>query len=124
MVICASPRNGHLGADVAKLGERGVKQAVLLPHRRALGIGMSFLGLELHVGIGDFGDDGHVEDKGQHEYETGDREVDPLYVLQGLLVREGEEDIGTEDGGDNGTDAVKRLGGVDSDLRILWGSAD
>jgi hypothetical protein len=48
--------DAHLGAGVTELCERSVEQAVLLPERLDVGVGVSFRSLEGHVCIGDFWD--------------------------------------------------------------------
>lgn len=40
------PCNSNLGAGIAELRERGVKEAVLLPERQVIRVGMSLAGLE------------------------------------------------------------------------------
>lgn len=101
-----------------------MEEAVLLDEGLVAIGGACLLGLEGHVGVGDLGDLGHEEAKGQDEDEDGDGEVDPLDVLQGGLVVKGEEDVGAQDGGDDGADGVEGLGDVDADLGVLGGPAD
>lgn len=69
-----------------------MEETVLLPERLYGGIGVRLFGLVLHVGIGDLGDGREVEDGGEQEAETGDGEVDPLYVAERLFVVAGLEE--------------------------------
>lgn len=129
-------RDRHLGADVAKLRCDGKHEFLVLPDR-LFGVASQvggLLGLELHVGVGDFGDRGEVKDDGEEEDETGDGEVGPLDVglrgeevswentwagcgQEGRSTYEGtwvgsvdvEEGVGGDDGGDYGADGLEAL---------------
>lgn len=57
-----------------------------------------------------------VEGGGKKKDKDGDGEVDPLHVGEGVLVAKVEEDVGAEDGRDDGADAVEGLGDVDANL--------
>ena len=116
--------DAHLRASVTKLGERSVEQAVLLPKRLDIGICMSLRGLECHICIGDLwdwraggtcqqcrlrtGQSVHlqVEHDGKQEYEACNSQIDPLHVLQRLLIVADviEDSITSNDGCYNSTD--------------------
>jgi len=64
----------------------------LLPEWLDGGVGVCLFGLELHVCICDLGNGREVEDAGEEKTETGDSQVDPLHVAQGLLVIPGLEE--------------------------------
>ena len=67
-----------------ELGDRGVKQAVLLTERQVLlALASDGVGLGYHIRVGNLGQVYLVKDNRQQAYETGDSKVDPLYVLQG-----------------------------------------
>lgn len=74
--------------------------------------------------ICDLGDLGEEEQSCQEKDKDDNRQVNPLYVLESLLVAEVEEDVRAKNGGNDGTDSVESLGDVDSELRILWWAAD
>ena len=73
-----------------------MEQAILLPEGLDGGVGVRLLGLELHIGVGDFGYGAEIEDAGEQEAEAGDGEVDPLHVFERLFVLAGleEDDVG------------------------------
>ena len=76
-------RNADLGAHVTELGSHAEEELVLLAHglvdvSRQAG---ALLGLESHIGVGDFGNGGEEEDDGEQEDESGDAEVSPLDVV-------------------------------------------
>lgn len=70
------------------------------------------------TGVGDFRDMDKVKGHGQEKHKDGDGEVNPLYVVERALVGELEEDVGAEDGRDDGADAIEGLRDVDADLRV------
>lgn len=75
--------DGDLCACIAELREGSVEETVLAVEG-FLGGGGGGGGLEGHVCVGDFGDRGEVEYYSEEEDETGDGEIDPLHVLEGL----------------------------------------
>lgn len=98
--------DGDLGAHVRELCERGVEETVLFAEGLVGPFDVRLLDLELHVGVGHFGDVRGEEDKGQDEDENGNAEIDPLHVLQGLdaVLGVDEEDVGSQDWSDHGSD--------------------
>ena len=115
--------NTNLSARVAELRERSMEQTILLPERLDIGI-CCFSHLELHISVGDFwdwraggtcqqcrlrtGQSVHlqVEHDGKQEYEACDSQIDPLHVLQRLLIVADviEDSITSNDGCYNSTD--------------------
>jgi hypothetical protein len=115
--------NTNLSARVAELRERSMEQTILLPKRLDIGI-CSFSHLELHISVGDFwdwraggtcqqcrlrtGQSVHlqVEHDGKQEYEACNSQIDPLHVLQRLLIVADviEDSITSNDGCYNSTD--------------------
>lgn len=77
----------------------------------------------IHTRVSNFWDIGHEEQKGKQEHEYGDGKIDPLHIFQCTLVTKGEEDIGAQDGGNDGADAVEGLGNIDSYLGVSWRTA-
>lgn len=76
------------------------------------------------TGISNFWDPRKEEEEGEEEHEDRNSEVDPLDVLDGALIAKVEENVGTEDGGDNTADTIEGLRNVDADLRIPWWAAN
>lgn len=115
--------NTNLSARVAELRERSMEQTILLPKRLDIGI-CCFSHLELHISVGDFwdwraggtcqqcrlrtGQSVHlqVEHDGKQEYEACNSQIDPLHVLQRLLIVADviEDSITSNDGCYNSTD--------------------
>lgn len=115
--------NTNLSARVAELRERSMEQTILLPERLDIGI-CCFSHLELHISVGDFwdwraggtcqqcrlrtGQSVHlqVEHDGKQEYEACNSQIDPLHVLQRLLIVADviEDSITSNDGCYNSTD--------------------
>ena len=115
--------NTNLSARVAELRERSMEQTILLPKRLDIGI-CCFSYLELHISVGDFwdwraggtcqqcrlrtGQSVHlqVEHDGKQEYEACNSQIDPLHVLQRLLIVADviEDSITSNDGCYNSTD--------------------
>lgn len=93
-----------MGTRVAELRKSSVEQAVLLPERLDIGIRVCLFCLKLHVCVGDFryrragstGQQCHpdeeesrhsqVEHDGEQEDEAGDSQIDPLHILQRILI--------------------------------------
>jgi hypothetical protein len=101
-----------------------MKQTVLLPEWLVALASMSVRGLEGHVGVRDLGDSRKEEDDAQEADEAGDGEVHPLDVLQGALIIEGEEDVGTQYRSNDCTDAVEGLRDVDAEFGVPRRTAD
>lgn len=115
--------NTNLSARVAELRERSMEQTILLPERLDIGI-CCFSHLELHISVGDFwdwraggtcqqcrlrtGQSVHlqVEHDGKQEYEACNSQIDPLHILQRLLIVADviEDSITSNDGCYNSTD--------------------
>ena len=115
--------NTNLSARVSELRERSMEQTILLPERLDIGI-CCFSHLELHISVGDFwdwraggtcqqcrlrtGQSVHlqVEHDGKQEYEACNSQIDPLHVLQRLLIVADviEDSITSNDGCYNSTD--------------------
>lgn len=74
--------------------------------------------------ICDLGNIGQEEHGCQEKDKDDNGQVNPLYVLESLLIAEVEEDVRAKDGGNDGTDSIEGLGDVDSDLRILGWAAN
>ena len=92
--------------------------------------------MELHVGVGDFGDWGEEEDDGEEEDEGCDGEVGPLDVglvdgvsedriipgkrdaYEGAWVAgvDVEEGVGSDDGSNYGSNSLKALSGLQSEF--------
>lgn len=120
--------NTNLSARVAELRERSMEQTILLPERLDIGI-CCFSHLELHISVGDFwdwraggtcqqcrlrtGQSVHlqVEHDGKQEYEACNSQIDPLHILQRLLIVADviEDSITSNDGGYNSTDTSTML---------------
>lgn len=82
--------------------------------------------LQLHIRICYFGNGAHDEDTRKQENKDGDGEVDPLYAFKGIHAVRGirEEDVGAEDGTDDGAYCVEALGDVDADFSEVGWAAD
>lgn len=78
----------------------------------------------IHTRIGDFGDLAHEEQESKEQDKDGNGSVDPLHVGERLLITKVEEDVGAENRGDDGSNAVEGLRQVDSDLGIFRRTAD
>jgi len=79
-----------------------------------------------HPRTGHFWDDGEIKDDCEAKDEYGDGEIDPLDGFErGDAVGCGlEEDVGTEDRGDDGPGRLNGLCDVDSELCIPRGTGD
>jgi hypothetical protein len=97
---------------VAKLGERGVEQPVLLP-KRDFFANLGLCRLEMHIGIGNLGDGREVKHGAQTKDKARDAKINRLHILQGSLVVDGEEDVRAQRWRDDGTDPAKRLSNVE-----------
>jgi hypothetical protein len=109
-----------------------------LSYHGPLGLGIPYLEVALQLvrcdkdfyhrwiltSIGDLRDSGEEEKGRQEKDKDNDRQVNPLYVLESLLVTEVEEDVRAKNGGDDGANSVESLGNVDSNLRVLRWAAD
>lgn len=137
------PRDSHLGACIAELGESGVEEAILLPEWLNIGSGMRFFCLERHVGVRDLGDRraaegvsnvAHVEGwqrsqikhdrQSEHKHSNG--EVHPLHGLQraDIILRIGEENIAAQHRRHDRPNPVEGLREIDPQLRIPRRTAD
>ncbi len=103
-----------------------MKQLPLFPKRLILLIDMRLRNLERHILIRDLGDIRDEKYARETEDEDPDGQVDPLHALQGLdvVVCRCEEDVGAQDGADNGADRVEGLGKVDADFGVAGWAAD
>jgi len=116
--------DGNLCADVAELGRHTPEQGVLLPKRLIDVVGAVFDGLFRligHVGIRHFRDGREEEDDGEKEDEGGNTQIHPLDGLKGLSAWRSdvfEEDIGCEDGSDDGPDGLESLRQVETHLGV------
>lgn len=79
---------------------------------------------DIHTRIGNFRDLAHEEQESKEQDKDGNGSVDPLHVVERLLITKVEEDVGTENRGDDGSNAVEGLRQVDSDLGISGRTAD
>ena len=97
--------DANLRTSVTKLRKCRVEEAVLLPERFYIRIGMGFRGLECHVRVSDLWDRRagkkvstrqesqcpqesilQVEDYSEQEHKASNRKVNPLHVLQRFLI--------------------------------------
>lgn len=80
----------------------------------------------LHICIFDLGDRTNVKHKREDEDKDLDREVHPVHFLQTLevIARVFEEDVTAQPGADDGTYSIETLRQVDSQFRVLGGTAD
>lgn len=103
-----------------------MNEPVLLSERLFRHADMSLLSLEHHVGIGNLGNGGEVEDDSQQEDEACNGQVHPLDILQGssIVSHVLEEGVRAQDRSNDGADGIERLSEVDTDLRVAWGTAD
>ena len=67
-----------------------MEKLVLLDERLLATSVVRLLGLELHVGVCDLGNFRNQEQRGEKDHKDGNREVDPLHIIDGGLVVEGE----------------------------------
>lgn len=90
------------------------------------GVGVRFLSLECHVGISDLRDSGEEEDSSEEKAEASNSKVNPLHVLQGLLVlaHAYKDGVRSEYWCHNCADAIECLGDVDPELRVTRRTAD
>jgi hypothetical protein len=97
-----------LRASVAELRERSVEQAVLFPERFDIGVCVRLSGLESHVCIGDLWDRCKVEDYSEREHEARNRQVNPLDILERLLIVADvvENSVGSDDRCHDRSDSV------------------
>jgi hypothetical protein len=63
----------------------------------------------LLTSIGNLGYLGQEEQARQQKHEDDDGQVHPLHVLKGTLVAKVEEDVGAENRGNDGSNAVESL---------------
>jgi hypothetical protein len=75
-----------LRTGVAELCERSVEQAVLFFERLDIGVCVCLCGLESHVCIGDFRNRCKVKYDSEREHEACNRQVNPLNILERLLI--------------------------------------
>lgn len=74
---------------------------------------------KLAVRTSDFRDIRVQENDGQDEDEEGDGEVHVLDVGEVIVINILEEDVGGEDGADDGSDTVQSLRDVETDFGVL-----
>lgn len=86
--------NGNLGAGVAELRKRSMKEPILLAERQlARARSISLFSLKRHVCVCDFRNIRQEEHECKRKYKDRNGEVHPLYVFQRLGVVKGEEDV-------------------------------
>ena len=97
-----------------------MEEPVLFSEWLNIGVRMGFLSLEGHVCVGDFWDRREVEDNGKKEYEACNCQIHPLDILEcaGVIGGFQEENVGAENGSDDGADTVEGLGDVDAEFCI------
>jgi hypothetical protein len=85
-----------------------VEQAVLFPERFDIGVCVCLGGLECHVCISDLWDRCKVEYHSEREHKARNCQVDPLDILQGLLIIADmvEDGVGSDDRCHDRSDSV------------------
>jgi len=75
--------HGDLGTNVAELSGNSKDELLVLPERLVLESSerCGLLGLESHIGIGDFGDGCEEENYSKKEHKGSNGEVCPLHVF-------------------------------------------
>lgn len=103
-----------------------MEQLKLFPKWLLLVPDMCFRDLERHILVCHFRDVRHEEHPRQEEDKYANGQVNPLDTLEGIDVVLGvsEKDERCQNGGNAGADAVERLGEIDPDFGVLWGTAD
>ena len=111
--------NADLGANVTELSRHAKEEFVLLTHGLVdvSGQAGALLGLERHIGVGDFGNGGEEEDDGEQEDESGDAKVGPLDVGEVFGLGVFEEDARSEEGCHDGANGLERLGKLETEFR-------
>lgn len=128
-VVDEEGSNGDLGTDVAELSTEGEPHVPLLPDGALSDVASLVI---LENSLADLRELGEEEENTDGGTSTGDSEVDILDVGEVVLVLAGEEELGGDEGTDEGSDTVPglaeletsggRLGSADDDSVRVGGS--
>lgn len=113
--------NGDLGTDVAELSTEGEPHVPLLPDGALSDVASLVI---LKNSLADLGKLGEEEEDTDGGASTGDSEVDILDVGEVVLVLAGEEELGGDEGTDEGSDTVPRLAELETSGGRLGGADD
>lgn len=120
--------DGALGTDVGELGGDTEEEGVLPAHGLVdvARVRSDLLALIGHISVSDLGDGSKVESDGQESDEAGNAKIGELNTAEVLAIGANilEDDIRGQKRSDDGADSLDGLGKLETELGVLWRTAD